>query len=163
LSPITRLIFPEADDAHLEKQEEDGVAVEPRHFLPVVPAILLNGSAGIGTGWSTSIPTFNPLRVTDAVRRRLDTLQGTNPAPMTTGKASRKKSVAVAAVAVDAPLTPWVRGFKGTYTELNKDSVETVGTATIKKNVIEVSQCVKFIVTLTIIIRIFIDLQLVVL
>ena len=28
--------------------QEDGVSVEPRFFIPIVPALLLNGSRGIG-------------------------------------------------------------------------------------------------------------------
>lgn len=34
--------------------------------MPVVPTVLVNGAEGIGTGWSTSIPNFNPR---DLVRR----------------------------------------------------------------------------------------------
>jgi DNA topoisomerase-2 len=48
LAPIARALFPEADDAHLQHLEEDGISVEPRYYLPVVPALLLNGSNGIG-------------------------------------------------------------------------------------------------------------------
>ena len=29
-------------------------------YMPVVPTVLVNGAEGIGTGWSTSIPNFNP-------------------------------------------------------------------------------------------------------
>lgn len=28
--------------------------------MPIVPTVLVNGAEGIGTGWSTSIPNFNP-------------------------------------------------------------------------------------------------------
>ena len=51
LNSITRLLFPEEDDSFLELMEEDGLMVEPRYYIPVVPTILLNGSDGIGTGW----------------------------------------------------------------------------------------------------------------
>lgn len=51
LNSITRLLFPEEDDSFLESMEEDGLMVEPRYYIPVVPTILLNGSDGIGTGW----------------------------------------------------------------------------------------------------------------
>ncbi len=49
LSPLTRLLFPAADDGHLERLEEDGLQVEPRTFLPVIPFLLVNGAQGIGT------------------------------------------------------------------------------------------------------------------
>lgn len=29
-------------------------------YMPVVPTVLVNGAEGIGTGWSTSIPNYNP-------------------------------------------------------------------------------------------------------
>jgi DNA topoisomerase-2 len=35
-------------------------------FVPIVPTILLNGAEGIATGWSTSIPMYNPLQVIDS-------------------------------------------------------------------------------------------------
>jgi len=56
LSPVTRTIFPEADDAVLEYLEEEGQSIEPNFYLPIIPFALVNGAEGIGTGWSTSIP-----------------------------------------------------------------------------------------------------------
>ena len=34
---------------------------------------LVNGSEGIGTGWSTSIPCYNPLDICDNIRKKLKT------------------------------------------------------------------------------------------
>ena len=34
--------------------------------------ILINGCLGIGTGWSSNIPCFNPLDITSAIRTWLD-------------------------------------------------------------------------------------------
>jgi DNA topoisomerase-2 len=48
LSPLTRLLFPNEDDAHLKPLEEDGQLVEPKYFLPVIPTLLVNGAQGIG-------------------------------------------------------------------------------------------------------------------
>ena len=28
--------------------------------MPILPMILVNGASGIGTGWATNIPNFNP-------------------------------------------------------------------------------------------------------
>jgi DNA topoisomerase-2 len=56
LSPVTRTIFPEADDAVLEYLVEEGQSIEPNHYLPIIPMVLINGAEGIGTGWSTFIP-----------------------------------------------------------------------------------------------------------
>ena len=29
-------------------------------YIPVIPVALVNGADGIGTGWSTSVPNYNP-------------------------------------------------------------------------------------------------------
>ena len=40
--------------------------------MPVLPLVLVNGAEGIGTGWSTSIPNFNPLDIVANLRRLLN-------------------------------------------------------------------------------------------
>ena len=72
LAPICRVIFPECDDALLDYLDEDGQVIEPEHYLPILPLVLVNGADGIGTGWSTSIPNFNPRDIVANIRRILD-------------------------------------------------------------------------------------------
>lgn len=72
LSEVTRLIFRPEDDPILEDQYEEGFAIEPKRYLPVIPMILVNGSNGIGTGWSTDIPKYNPLTLCKLLLHRLD-------------------------------------------------------------------------------------------
>lgn len=31
-----------------------------RRYMPILPTVLINGADGIGTGWSTTIPNYNP-------------------------------------------------------------------------------------------------------
>ena len=69
LGPLTRLIFPQADEPLLTYKEDDGMSVEPLFYVPIVPLVLVNGSEGIGTGWSSSIPTYNPIQVIENVLR----------------------------------------------------------------------------------------------
>ena len=69
LSPVTRALFPVADDPLLDYLEEDGLKIEPKWYCPIIPMALVNGADGIGTGWSTSIPNFNPREVVDIVKR----------------------------------------------------------------------------------------------
>lgn len=33
--------------------------VEPEHYCPILPMVLINGAEGIGTGWAVKIPNFN--------------------------------------------------------------------------------------------------------
>ena len=63
LNPLARLIFREEDDDILEYQFEDGAQLEPSVFMPIIPMVLVNGAEGMGTGWSTKIPSYNPITV----------------------------------------------------------------------------------------------------
>lgn len=69
ISRMTRAVFHPADDALLNYLVEDGHHIEPEFYLPTVPMVLINGADGIGTGWSTSIPNFNPVDVVENLKR----------------------------------------------------------------------------------------------
>lgn len=66
--PYTRDIFPEKDDAYLPNVEHDGDIIEKVHYVGVIPMILINGSSGIGTGFSSSVPQYNPKDLIEWVR-----------------------------------------------------------------------------------------------
>jgi DNA gyrase/topoisomerase IV subunit B len=73
LDAMTRLIFREEDDCLLEHVEDDGDKVEPKFYVPIIPMILVNGClAGIGTGWSCSIPCYNPLDIIECIKSWLN-------------------------------------------------------------------------------------------
>ena len=62
LSPITMKLYDKRDEPLLKNLEDDGQKVEPEYYIPIIPMILINGcTAGIGTGWSCNIPSFNPI------------------------------------------------------------------------------------------------------
>ena len=48
------LIYQDYDIIPL-KENYDGSVLEPKHFLPLIPLVLLNGVSGIAVGWSTEI------------------------------------------------------------------------------------------------------------
>jgi DNA topoisomerase-2 len=50
----------------LDSQYEEGVQIEPTYFLPIIPAVLLNGSSGIAVGFATNILNRNPLDLVEA-------------------------------------------------------------------------------------------------
>ena len=62
-------IFREEDEPILDFIIEEGKSVEPISYKPIMPLILINGTTGIGTGFSTDIPSFNPIDVLKALRR----------------------------------------------------------------------------------------------
>ncbi|PGH36410.1 DNA topoisomerase II [[Emmonsia] crescens] len=88
LSPFARRIFHEADEPLLTYNVDDGRTIEPETYFPVVPMILINGADGIGTGWSTSIPNYNPEDIVANLKR----LMAGEPV---------------------VPMQPWFRGFTG--------------------------------------------------
>jgi len=94
LSKITRLIYPEADDAILKYLDDDGTPVEPIHYAPIIPMVLVNGSKGIGTGFSTDIMCHNPTDVISYIRGSLT--NGDKPS-----------------------LEPYYEGFKGTIAKIS--------------------------------------------
>jgi DNA topoisomerase-2 len=72
LNKITRTIYPAADDNILEYLNDDGQLVEPTYYAPIIPMILVNGSKGIGTGFSTDIMCYNPLEIIDYLKCKLN-------------------------------------------------------------------------------------------
>jgi DNA topoisomerase-2 len=73
LNKITRYIFPEYDDKILNYLNDDGTPVEPIFYAPIIPMVLVNGSKGIGTGFSTEILSYNPIEIIQYLKCKLST------------------------------------------------------------------------------------------
>ena len=71
LERITRCIFPEQDDYILKYLDDDGTSVEPQFYVPIIPMVLVNGSKGIGTGFSTEIMCYNPTDIIAYLKNKL--------------------------------------------------------------------------------------------
>ncbi|KAI8050010.1 DNA topoisomerase [Thamnidium elegans] len=91
IAKIARTIFHPHDDDVLDLLIEENKPIEPNWFVPIIPMVLVNGADGIGTGWSTSIPNYNPKDLIENIIRLMD---GDDIKPM----------------------IPWYRGFKGPIT-----------------------------------------------
>ncbi|KAK7826200.1 dna topoisomerase 2 [Quercus suber] len=89
LSPITRFLFHKDDDDLLDYLNEGGQSIDPTWYMPIIPMVLVNGSEGIGTGWSSYVPNYNPRDIIANIRCLLngDTMD---------------------------PMDPWYKWFKGT-------------------------------------------------
>lgn len=115
LNKLTSSIFHKDDSALLNYLQEDEKTIEPEWYAPVVPMILINGGEGIGTGWSTYIPPFNP---EDVVANIYNLMEGK---PM-------------------AKMAPWYRGWNGISEPIGTDGtryrlygrIEQVGPTTIE-------------------------------
>jgi DNA topoisomerase-2 len=55
------------------QENYDGSNVQPKHFLPLIPTVLLNGVAGVAVGWSTEIL---PRSLKDLIQATQDALAG---------------------------------------------------------------------------------------
>ena len=71
LESIVDKIYRKEDSCILKHINDDGLIVEPENYYPVVPMIIINGSEGIGTGFSTDIPPHDPDDVVMLLKDRL--------------------------------------------------------------------------------------------
>jgi DNA topoisomerase-2 len=94
---ITRSLYKIDDDAILNHLDDDGQQIEPEWFIPIIPMILVNGTKGIGTGFSTTVPKYSPKEIAENLIAMMD------------NKISDIKE-----------LKPWYKGFKGSILAANK-------------------------------------------
>ena len=71
LEKITRAIFHPDDDELLTYLNDDGMSIEPEFYMPVIPMILVNGSDGIGTGWSSTVLNYDPRKIVSNIRKMI--------------------------------------------------------------------------------------------
>ncbi|KAL7550823.1 hypothetical protein ACHAWF_014023 [Thalassiosira exigua] len=72
LEKIARAIFHPDDDDLLAYLNDDGLSIEPEYYMPVIPMVLVNGSEGIGTGWSSNIKSHDPREIISNIRRMIN-------------------------------------------------------------------------------------------
>jgi DNA topoisomerase-2 len=119
LMPITRMIFNKNDDDILTYLDDDGYKVEPIYYTPIIPMVLVNGCMGIGTGFSTEIPCFNPKTIIEYIMKFLE------------GKTNDT---------ID--FVPYYKGFKGTIERESEKRFITTGTYSYNKtkNLLEITE-----------------------
>src|SRR5210317_2028716 len=88
LTKEARKLFDPRDDPILNYLDDDGRSIEPDFYMPTMPMVLVNGTEGIGTGFSCYVPPFNPDDIKENIKRILG---GEEVIPM----------------------KPWFRGFRG--------------------------------------------------
>jgi DNA topoisomerase-2 len=115
LTPEARTLFDPRDDAILNYLDDDGRAIEPDFYMPTMPMVLVNGTEGIGTGFSCYVPPFNPKDIKKNIMNILN------------GKSIER-------------MKPWFRGFKGKVFEQDDDSWITQGVWTSTGRTIKVSE-----------------------
>lgn len=97
LAETTEKIFHPADGPLYTPLKDDGQYIEPVCYLPVIPMLLVNGATGIGTGWSSQVPSHNPLDIIHALKMMI---RG-QPCPT---------------------IKPWFKNFQGTIEQSTPDT-----------------------------------------
>lgn len=116
LSPLARRIFDSLDEPLLNHLYDDNLKIEPEYYAPIIPMVLVNGAEGIGTGWSTKIPNYNPREIVDNLFRLI---RGDDPVPM----------------------KPWFKGFVGTIEQIDNQRYVISGEcATLDEKSFEVTE-----------------------
>lgn len=115
LEKLTTLIYNPLDNPILKQQDEDGEPIEPEFYAPIIPMILVNGAAGIGTGFSTKIPPYNPLDIIKNLRLIL-----------------KNKEC--------QPMDPWWQGFNGTISKIDEYNYEIYGSWSINGNKLTITE-----------------------
>ena len=121
LEKITRTIFQTADDNILKYLNDDGTPVEPLFYAPIIPMILVNGSKGIGTGFSTDIMCYNPLQIIEYLNCKIGSQMGSK-----------------LQIVYDEEFIPYYEGFQGKIEKISdskfliKGKYEKVGTDKIR-------------------------------
>lgn len=106
LNPLARKLFSSMDDPLLNYLYDDNLKIEPEYYVPIIPTVLVNGAEGIGTGWSTKIPNYNPREIVDNIRRMM-----------------RGQEIKT--------MKPWFKGFTGTIEQLDTQRFVINGEAAI--------------------------------
>lgn len=125
LSELTKLIFKEEDNCTLNYLNEDSQVIEPEYYIPIIPMILVNGAVGIGTGFSTNIPQYNPNDIIDSCINICNKISDEN-----INVASDNDIHKLYNVINDIDIenyVPYYLGFKGTIQKNDKDIYESKG------------------------------------
>ena len=72
LNPLVDTIYPKDDLPLLTYTNDDGLLVEPEYYVPIIPMVLVNGMVGIGTGFSTNIPLYDPYKIINNIMKKLE-------------------------------------------------------------------------------------------
>ena len=122
LEAVARKVFHPDDDAVLKYLDDDGQSTEPNYYVPVLPLALCNGADGIGTGWATSVPNYDPKQLI-AVLRRMIAHAGDD---VDCDETSLLATCAAEDVGADG-LAPSYRGFKGDVILKKAGSYQALG------------------------------------
>jgi DNA topoisomerase-2 len=95
--------------------DDDGTAIEPEYFVPILPLVLVNGAEGIGTGFSCRVPTYHPRDLMNNLEHLMN------------GETMEE-------------MKPWVRGYKGNLEMVGGKWVSSGVSKVISANQLEITE-----------------------
>lgn len=125
LSKLTRMIFKEEDNVILNYLDDDGQQIEPEYYIPIIPMILVNGGIGIGTGYSTNVPQYNPSEIIDICKLICNVIKSSK---IVVQKEEDLDMIydTLGVLEIDN-IVPYYLGFKGTIEKAEKNSYISKG------------------------------------
>jgi len=115
IEKLTSIIYNSIDDPILNNQFEDSEPIEPEYYAPIIPMVLVNGAEGIGTGFSTKIPPYNPIEIIKNIKNIM------NNKPF-------------------EAMDPWWQGFEGMICKIDEFNYEIFGTWAINDNKLTITE-----------------------
>jgi DNA topoisomerase-2 len=115
IEKLTSIIYNSIDDPILNNQFEDSEPIEPEYYAPIIPMVLVNGAEGIGTGFSTKIPPYNPIEIIKNIKNIM------NSKPF-------------------EQMDPWWQGFEGMICKIDNFNYEIFGTWSINDNKLTITE-----------------------
>lgn len=121
-SPILKYMFRKEDECILEYLYEGKDKIEPMYYYPILPVWAVNGSRGIGTGFSTNIPAHKPIDVMKYIIWWLKLRTGQITASPS-GKIVELPDGNKRVIPYEAPpeLAPWYRNYQGKIVKSGND------------------------------------------
>jgi DNA topoisomerase-2 len=132
MEKLTEFIFMSEDDNILTYRYDDGDKVEPEFYAPIIPMILVNGSVGIGTGWSSNIPSYNPSDIITSVRQWISF----NAADDCVLYDDDGRVI----MSMLDEIKPWYNNYKGVITKVSDDKYTSIGISSIENNKITINE-----------------------
>ena len=75
LNQVVKDLYIPYDTKVLNYLDDDGTPIEPEFYVPIIPMILVNGTKGIGTGFSTEVLNYNPVDIIQYIVNKIKNVE----------------------------------------------------------------------------------------